>query len=266
MTERVSKFIGFLLAMFGLYELFTTISQKTGNTYIAFVIATVLVSLWLVYEFIRYIYNPFVFRFFRAKPITDGLITNIKIELYIDELGNAISHSWRTYVFQKIPKKWDTYDTLFVKGEFLENIEAYYESNDAIATSYKKLSKNKILVFWKPKDSKIKPNIPYIHHYIYKPPTNFSDNKNFYLLYKICPVGKYEFKVHSHRKINQVWAVEISNHHDKIDEEKAEKIILKNKNFSIPQPVILNDGFEWIGESEQFSNPILIFFTYLDDE
>ena len=166
MIRRLSKLVGIILAVFGLYQVYDVLAEKTGYELFSIIIISTIAIIWILYEFIRNIYNPFVFRFFNTEPIVDTLITNIKIELFINEKGDAISHSYRTYIFEKIPKLWETYDTLFVKGEFSGNIGDYYESNDAVVTSFKRLANNKILVFWRPKETQIKPHVPYKHHYI----------------------------------------------------------------------------------------------------
>ena len=265
MIEKLSKFVGFLLASFGLYQLYEFVAMQLGNQLSGLFVVLSVFSVWGAYQFIQNVFNPFVYKYFNVKPLSDALITSIKIELCINEAGEAVSNSWRTFVFRHSPKKWETYDTLFVKGRFTGNINEYYQSNDSDVDTYKKLTKNKILVYWQPKLNEIKPFVPYTHHYTFIPPSNFSDDTNFYLLYKICPVGTYDFRVKAHRKVKEAWAIEISKHHDKIDEQSANKLVVECSEFSVPQPVVTNDGFVWSGESDQFSQPILIYFSYESD-
>jgi len=150
MIKRLSKLVGFILALFGLFQVFEVLVVKTGHEFLAILVISSITFIWFLYEFIKNIYNPFVFRFFTAKPITDALITSIKIELFINEVGEATSHSYRTYIFEKRPRVWETYDTLFVKGEFCGNIGNYYESDDAVVVSFKRLAKKQSPCFLAP--------------------------------------------------------------------------------------------------------------------
>ena len=262
MFQRLSKITGLLLTLFGVYQIFEYMSEALGNTILSLAVVFGLVVIWLFYELVRYVYNPFVFKFFSAKPIVDALITNVKIELFVDESGQATSHSWRTYIFKSEVREWETFDTLFVKGSFLNNIGDYYQSDDSKVTSHRRLKGNRVLVFWKPETEKIYPHIPYEHHYTYRPPTNFNDDKNFYILYKICPVGVSEFIVNAHRKLKAVWAVEIEDHIENFTEEIAERIVKETKIFSIPQPEKKDFVFSWKARGTEFSKPILIFWEY----
>lgn len=233
-----------------------------GGVMVPALILGSILAIWLSYEITIYVLNPFVFKFFGTKPITSGLITEAKTCLKIDAHGEAFSDSWRTYVYRVRPTSSELYDTLFVSGHFRGDVSKIYMSEDANLRSYKILKTGVLLIFWTPKNSTIRPLIPYVHHYNYKIPSNFSDDVNFYILYPICKVGKYSFEMKCYRRLKSVWAIQIKSHGEVLDEQKALDMVAMTKEFDLPQPEQKEHEFNWSAYNEKLSNPILFVWVH----
>lgn len=262
MTKRLSALVQLLLAIYGLYEVYKTLSYHFSSNFIPLLILLAVVVIWLSYEIVVYIVNPFVFRFFNAKPITSGKITELSVEMFIAKNGEAYTHSWRTFVYHSTPSQLELYDTLFVSGRFSGDLQTIYFSEDATVQSHKLIRQNVLLVFWAPKTGKVRPLLPYTHHYKYSIPADFSDDVNFYILYPVCELGKSKFKVNTYRKVLSVWAIPIAQHSETIDEQKALDLVATTKDFDLPQPCKEERGFSWSAYGDKLEQPILFVWHH----
>jgi hypothetical protein len=91
------------------------------------------------------------------------ILTKVVRTWRIDEKGDAVIATEKTFLFYAAPDPLDLSDTAFGSGQY-ELKTLGYISRDSEAVDYEKLEGSMHRIFWKPKSGEIRIGEPYVHH------------------------------------------------------------------------------------------------------
>ncbi|MBV6640008.1 MAG: hypothetical protein KI791_04800 [Cyclobacteriaceae bacterium] len=265
LSKKISKYVKFFLTVYGLYKLWDLINSQSNSIELTITIISVVIFLLLIYEFFKYLYNPFLYRFFKISPFEQQLIISGSQTIEVQSDGTAEADTKRTYLFLDEPKSWNLFDTILTTKDFDgHNLNSFFYSDDSDVVSFTRIKKKRLLLFWKPKTGKINKYIPYEHHYHWVPPNvNFNDDKNFWVFVRLYAQGEFNLELKTHRKIKEAWIIDKPKYKDLSTEEKIEKEIKNRKHFDLPQPAIKSDHLlTW--HIQETNKPLfyILFWSY----
>jgi hypothetical protein len=197
----VFSIITVIVTLWGVVSIYKDLASWAGSKSAAFVIA-ILLGL-LVLFVLASLLIPSVYRQY-SLPFGERYIlleTHRKCDL--DETGNAIISSARTYLFFAEPNEIDLSDTVFAAGD-TQIDDLAYNSSDSIRVDYEQISDNIRRIFWRPKGDEIKIGSPYTHHVR----TSFPNTRQQQPPHTVMPIVATVFTLHYSLEVNSKIPIE----------------------------------------------------------
>jgi hypothetical protein len=145
----------------------------------------------------------------------------------------------RDYVFIKQPNERELYDLLYVTGEAKPET-VNYKSPDSDQVDFERENRNKLIVFWEPKD-KILPYKVYSHTFYWTPPAKLDEDVNYYFMVPTYLNGTTILEIQTYRPIYEAMAFRTKKLIK--DEELVYRYAIFLKRTGGPEPMISNDRF-----------------------
>jgi hypothetical protein len=262
--KRISQYVTLVLALFGIVQIADYVYGLTRSYTVVLASSVALVCLIGLYEIVRYFYNPFVFRFFRVPPFSDCINIQGLQRIAIDQRGRAVCSTTRTYVFTKEPKPWNLFDTLFAGLGFRnKSIQDLYSSKDADIVSHKMISRNRIVIYWRPKHGSIIRHVPYMHEYTFASPADFSEDKNFWVFYKVFAEGTFDVEITTSRPVLSASVIRKPRFRRCFTESEVEACLLRTRTYELPQPIVVDSTvIRWKAENIGRHSPVILYWTH----
>lgn len=196
-SHRVNRFLSKYLespfaAVFGVLTILTTLwgvvaiykdlAEFGDSKTAARVVAGILILL-VLFVFVSFMV-PTMRREYRFPTDARYIFTEITRLWEIDEKGNAVVTSDKTYLFFAEPQDTDLHDTVMASLK-PDREEIEYQSDDATPQNHELVTDVMQRIYWKPKRGSIEVGVPYKHHL----KSNFPFEGNTFPKYKLMTVA-----------------------------------------------------------------------------
>lgn len=263
--NALAKVVTLTLVLFGLVQLGQWSWGSIGGVWGAlalFAVAALLLGsrkLWI------YLYNPLVYRFFAVPRFDDCKVLDSEATVTIGEDGDTIVDTWRTYIYDSVPKRWNLFDTLQSNEGFEDvSIPDVYHSEDAVPRKWMRKAQDRMVVYWAPKEGSIEALVPYRHHFRWHPSDNLGEDVNYFLWFRLFRVRRFRASIRTSRPITSVWAAWIPKGFAGVD---AEVLELRNAPDVelVPQPAISEDAREmsWTIEAPEYRFGYVVCWSHV---
>jgi len=230
--KLVLESIRYIVAFYGFWQIIVILSPALIPLAQYLVAFALLVSLFfpLAYWFSR----PPLLREYNLPPIRkEFLVTKQTIEVNIEKAG-TVTNTIRDYVYLKQPEEKDLYDILYAVGEATPQ-SVGYRSPDSYQVDHEKEGRNKLKVYWKPKDE-IVPYKTYSHTFYWTPPAILDEDLNYYFISPTYLNGETALEIRTHRPVQE--SMNFSTRRFFKEEEHVYRHAIFLSRTASPQPVI----------------------------
>lgn len=201
--EAVPEIVNFLLALFGLYQIWQTVYDHTHNYKLALV-SIVFVLIPISFPFIRWVQRPDLYKLYGLSVQRRAVITSSLHDVSVGDDGIALASTTRTIVFLEKPKTGDLRD-IFEFSEALPPTQFNYESPDAAEIKRVRIGKQRLAIYWIPKSFPGR-NQQYEHSVSWKGLGYFFDPGNYFVALADMPTGIYRLRLRTKKPIHYALA------------------------------------------------------------
>lgn len=169
--------IGVALAFYGLLQLIRD-TRDWSHSIVVATLATIMILVILLAPFLYHLLVASSFREIGHERFKSERVCakhEKRIQVFADRTAWVAVK--RTFVFLEQPHEDDFYDSYAIDPT-LEIKNFKYHSEDAVEVGRRRISPDKISVFWRPK-SPIRPFIPYVHDDAWSPPVRYDQPAAF---------------------------------------------------------------------------------------
>jgi hypothetical protein len=232
--------ITIFITLYGLLIIPIDIVEKTHSKILGLIFSitiTITIAITIVYYFI----STFILRKFGIKGYkTVPILAYSKTEVFIDKEFNATIKKDRLTIYPKKPVPEDLVDIIELSEH--ESIdEKVYSTEDAIATSFIRKTKNRVAVCWEPKQEIIA-NTIYNHIFEYKSPSKYGIEAFWHSCIIDCDTGQLDFTFHCKHDIEYAIAFTMPFFNPTIKYPTLDKLAFITNKRDCAQPKILEDN------------------------
>ncbi|HYO63410.1 MAG TPA: hypothetical protein VER08_07115 [Pyrinomonadaceae bacterium] len=279
-SHRVNLFLGRYLdspfaAVFGVLAILTTLwgmvaiykdlAEFSDSRTAATVVAGILILL-VLFVFIS-LMVPTMRREYRFPTDARYIFTEINRVWEIDEKGNGVVTSEKTYLFFAEPQDADLHDTVMASLK-PDRDDIEYQSEDATPQDHEQVSDVMQRIYWKPKRGEVEVGIPYTHHL----KSNFPFEESNLPKYKIMTIAapvltvRFNLTVKSRIPIQEVVIFKESSFQRFGDAAKIARRGKRVRRTMAPPPQLVDaHSFTW-GVNDLHARAVYYVILYYDYE